>query len=95
MTDSELIQSIFDEIKHMRVDIKDHQITIENVTNKNIKIIAEGHLDLSRKLDEALKSEGEKELLLIKVNHLENEIRQLKDRISLLYDNQPRPIAGL
>ena len=57
------------------------QMTLENETNKNIQIIAEGHLDLSRKLDDALKVENEKEMLLIRVNHLENEVRRLKDKI--------------
>lgn len=39
------------------------QLTLENETNKGIQIIAEGHLDLSRKLDEALKIEDEKEMM--------------------------------
>ncbi len=46
-----------------------------------LKIIAEGHLDLSRKLDEALKVDNEKELLLIRVNTLENELCKIKERI--------------
>lgn len=57
------------------------QMTLENETNKNISIIAEGHLDLSRKLDDALKVENEKEMLLIRVTRLENEIRRIKQRI--------------
>lgn len=57
-------------------------MTLENETNRNIKIIAEGHLDLSRKLDDALKVDTEKEMLLIRVNRLENEVRRLKERIS-------------
>ena len=62
--------------------ITDIQLTLENETNRNIKIIAEGHLDLSRKLDDALKVDTEKEMLLIRVNRLENEVRRLKERIS-------------
>jgi hypothetical protein len=62
-------------------DIKSIQLTLENETNRNIKIIAEGHLDLSRKLDDALKVENEKEMLLIRVNSLENELRKVKERI--------------
>jgi hypothetical protein len=57
-------------------------LTLENETNRYIKIIAEGHLDLSRKLDDALKVDTEKEMLLIRVNRLENEVRRLKERIS-------------
>ena len=63
-------------------EITDIQLTLENETNRNIKIIAEGHLDLSRKLDDALKVDTEKEMLLIRVNRLENEVRRLKERIS-------------
>ena len=57
------------------------QMTLENETNKEISIIAEGHLDLSRKLNNALKVENEKEMLLLRVTHLENEIRRIKQRI--------------
>ena len=57
------------------------QMTLENETNKEIRIIAEGHLDLSRKLDDALNVENEKEMLLLRVNRLENEIRRIKQRI--------------
>ena len=57
-------------------------MTLENETNRNIKIIAEGHLDLNRKLDDTLKVDTEKEMLLIRVNHLENEVRRLKERIT-------------
>lgn len=57
------------------------ETTLENVTNKNISIIAEAHLDLSRKLDDALKVENEKELLLIRVNILEDDVKKIKSRI--------------
>ena len=72
------IESLLEPIKR---NIKSIQLTLENETNRNIKIIAEDHLDLSRKLDEALKVDNEKEMLLIRVNHLENELRKVKERI--------------
>ena len=56
-------------------------MTLENETNRNINIIAERHLDLSRKLDDALKVENEKEILLIRVNRLESEIAKIKARL--------------
>lgn len=64
--------------------ITDIQLTLENETNRNIALIAEGHLDLSRKLDDALKVENEKEMLLIRVNRLENEIRRIKEKINVI-----------
>lgn len=69
------------EIKSIKSDVKALQLTLENETNKGIKIIAEGHLDLSRKLDEALKIENEKEMLKLRVNHLESEIKKIKAKL--------------
>lgn len=82
MTDTEMLKAIYAEMHEMKRQIKDLQLTLENETNRNIRIIAEGHLDLSRKLDDALKVDNEKEMLLIRVNSLENEVRKLKERIS-------------
>ncbi len=76
--DLKAIELMLDPIKR---DLKSIQLTLENETNRNIRIIAEGHLDLNRKLDEALKIDNEKEMLLIRVNILENELRRVKERI--------------
>ncbi len=62
--------------------VKDVQLTLENETNRNIQIIAEGHLDLSRKLDEAVKIDNEKEILMLRVNRLESELEKTKSRLS-------------
>lgn len=95
MTDSGKLDLILSEIQVMKTDMQSMQtdiqelkrrttsieLTLENETNPNIKAIAEGHLDLNRKLDEALKVEGEKEILLIRVNSLENELRKIKEKL--------------
>lgn len=78
---SEETKIIMEELKKLSNKITDIQLTLENETNRNIQIIAEGHLDLSRKLDDALKVENEKEMLLIRVNRPESEIRRIKQRI--------------
>lgn len=49
------MQSMKDDIKSLKNDARGLQLTLENETNRNIRIIAEGHLELNRKLDEALK----------------------------------------
>ena len=74
-------EPIWEEIKKLVNKVTEVQMTLENETNKEIRSIAEGHLDLSRKLDDALKVENEKEMLLLRVTHLENEVRRLKQRI--------------
>lgn len=78
---SEENAAILQKLDEMDMQIRDIQLTLENETNRNIKLIAEGHLDLNRKLDEALKIDTEKEMLIMRVNTLENELRRLKERI--------------
>jgi len=88
MTDSEKLDFLLKEMAEMKTDIKQVkqdvtsiQLHLENVTDKNIQTVAEGHLDLSRKLDNALKVENEKELLVIRVRILEDELRKVKERL--------------
>ena len=81
---TEETKMILEELKKMNAKIAEVQLTLENETNRNIKLIAEGHFDLSRKLDEALKVENEKEMLLIRVNHLESEVRRIKKRVEAM-----------
>ena len=69
------------DVVEVKKDVGEVQLTLENETNKKINIVAEGHLDLTRKLDDALKVENEKEMLLLRVTSLENELRRIKKRI--------------
>lgn len=78
MTDSEKLDLLLDKVTSMGSEMKkisnklsSIELHIENVTDKNIQTVAEGHLDISRKLDNALKVENEKELLIIRVRMLE------------------------
>lgn len=79
---NEDLQAIKDLLLPIQKEITSIKLTLENETNRNIVRIAEGHLDLSRKLDEALKIDNEKEMLTIRVNILENELRKVKERLS-------------
>ena len=74
-------EPILEEMKKLENKVTEVQMTLENETNKEIRSIAEGHLDLSRKLDDVLKVENQKEMLLLRVTNLENEVRRLKQRI--------------
>ena len=84
MTDSEkldLILSRLEKLDKLENDVTDIKLTLENEIRVNIQRVAEGHLDLSRNLHEALRIDNEKEMLLIRVNTLENELRRIKERI--------------
>lgn len=70
------------DIQKMKNEIREISLTLENETNRNIKIIAERHLDLSRKLDKALTVENEKEMALIRINMMENELRRIKEKLA-------------
>lgn len=83
------IEDINNQISEMKTDIqnlksetREISLTLENETNRNIKIIAEGHLDLSRKLDKALTVENEKEMALIRINMMESEIIRIKEKLA-------------
>lgn len=80
----EQVQGVGGKARKLEGHVQGIRLTLENETNKNINIIAEGHLNLSRKLDEALKVENEKEVLLIRINRLENGYRTLKEQIEAI-----------
>ncbi len=77
------VQVLNDKVQVLEHDVRGLQLTLENETNKNIRVVAEGHLDLSRKLDEALKVETEKELMHLRVNVLENDMRKVKEKVGI------------
>ena len=66
----------FDRVEN---DITDIKLTLENEIRVNIMRVAEGHLDLYRKLDDAKKIDTEKEMLAIRLNILGIELRNVKE----------------
>ena len=70
-------------IDRLESDIRNIELTIENEIRANIRQVAEGHHNLSRKLHEALKAGAENEMLSIRVNVLESEMRRVKEHIQI------------
>ena len=86
MTDSEkldLILSRLEKLDKLENDITDIKLTLENEIRVNIQRVAEGHLDLSRNLHEALKIDNEKEMLAIRISVLETELRRIKTKLEI------------
>ena len=54
------------------------QVTVDNKINKNISIIAEGHLSLNKKLDESLQVMQKQEIMDLQMTSLENNIQKIK-----------------
>jgi uncharacterized coiled-coil DUF342 family protein len=63
-------------------DVTKINLTLENEIRVNIQRVAEGHLDLSRNLHEAMKPSNEIEMLAIKVRMLETDMMEIKRKIS-------------
>lgn len=72
------------EMAGLKDEVTSIKVTLENVTNRGIKTIAEGHGDLFRQLNEAVKIEGEKEQLLVRVSLLEDDVRILKEKFNTI-----------
>ena len=74
------------EVKEIRKtldnDVNSIKMILENEIRVNIQRIAEGHLDLSRNLHDAMKPSNEIEMLAIKVRALESEVGEIKRKIS-------------
>ncbi len=82
MTDSEKLDLLLDKVNDIETDIRDMKLTLENEIRENIKRVAEGHLDLSRNLHDAMKPSNEVEMLAIKVRMLETDIRDIKAKLA-------------
>ena len=75
------VSSLETDMKEVRQQVAKTNFVLENEIRVNIQRVAEGHLDLSRNLHEALRIDNEKEMLSIRVNVLETELRRIKERI--------------
>ena len=74
-------------------DVRDIRLTIENDIKKGIDVVIEGHMDLSRKLNEALKINSDRltehEIMKYKINHLDSEIVKINDKLRPLSISSP------
>ena len=77
------MDNLEDRMDHLDNRVNTIGVTLENETNRGISIIAEGHRDLNRKLNEALKADEEKEMLLLRVNRLEGEVSKITDKLEI------------
>jgi len=73
--------NIYTRLEAVEEETRRTRIILENETNPNIKAIAEGHLDLSWKLHEAIKIDNEKEMIKIRLNILEGEMKLSKEQM--------------
>lgn len=76
------MQDMKQNISDIKQKVTKMDLVIENELRVNIQRVAEGHLDLSRNLHEAMKPSSEVEMLAIKVRMLESDVRDLKLKLA-------------
>ena len=69
------------ERQEMKSSINKIEVSIENDVIKNINLLVEGQQNINSKIDEVLKFKDEKELLVVRIEILENEITRMKARL--------------
>lgn len=72
------VQTLKEDVQSLKERVTNIEITLENETNRNIQLVTEGHLNLDRKLDEALKELHPNTMYHLKVNHLDGEVTKMK-----------------
>ena len=77
------------DVADLKQDVTEMKLSLENETNHNIQLLAENHCDLVDKLnhaipvaDRALLNEVQISGLRIRVDSLEKEVAEMKDRIA-------------
>lgn len=60
-----------------------NRIILENDIPKQINLIAEGHMDLNRKLQAAEEANRKYDNVMINIVAMQNDIRKIKDRLEM------------
>lgn len=91
MTDSELLQAIYNDTQELkqRMSNVENKVTnielhLENATDKNIQLIAENFIELTNKLNQAIPVADKNLAYEVKVNYLVREVDKLKEEIANL-----------
>lgn len=91
MTDREILEAILSkmnsmevDISHINSDLQATKLTLENVTNKNIQLLAENFVDLTKKLNQAIPVADKNLAYEVKVNYLVEEVKLLKQEVEEL-----------
>lgn len=84
MGEIEMLTAILEKIDSMESKLTDMRLHIENVTDRNISLIAESHSNLVRKVDENIQITDQTLAYQVKVNFLAGEIEKLKSEIENL-----------
>ena len=94
------IQDVKGELQEVKVEVQDVkeelqdvkrrgtgvELHIENVTDKNIQLIAENFVELTNKLNQAIPVADKNLAYEVKVNYLISEVNKLKTEVAAIND---------
>lgn len=75
------MQEVKDQVQNVGQKVTGIQLILENEIRVNIQRVAEGHLDLSRNLHDAMHPSSEVEMLAVKVRMLESDVKTIKAKV--------------
>ena len=91
MTDSEKIDLLLEKVGTIETDMQELkrrttsiELHLENVTDKNIQLIAENFIELTNKLNQAIPAADKNLAYEVKVNYLAGEVEKLKAELAEL-----------
>lgn len=76
------MQSTKGEMQSMKTNIAGIGLHLENITDRNISILAENHIALIDKLNQAVKVSDKTVLYEIQVNNLSEKVKLLEKRVA-------------
>ena len=75
------LEPIKNDIQNINSNLQKLQLHIENTTDRNLQLLAENHLSLIDKLNQAIKVSDKTILYEIKVNYLTERVEKLEQEI--------------
>lgn len=80
------VQDVKEELQDVKRRVTGVELHIENVTDKNIQLIAENFVELTNKLNQAIPVADKNLAYEVKVNYLINEVNKLKTEVAAIKD---------
>ncbi len=81
---SDLIQPIRDDLQEVKRKLTGAELHLENVTDKNIQLIAENFIELTKKLNQAITVTDKNLAYEVKVNYLVERVEILEKDVAEL-----------
>lgn len=78
------IQGMKNDIQELKQKVTSLELHIENATDKNIQLLAENFVELTKKLNQAIPVADKNLAYEVKVNYLLEEVRVLKEELEKL-----------